>query len=71
MFLNEKGDFNVSALNVFKLISNKVKDNKIWNPTLQDFIDYYQKYKNVELGIDLKGEIVFLHHTKEISYRFI
>lgn len=71
LFLNKDGDINKHALVAFKTLSNKVKESEIWNPTLADFISHYDKYKNIELGVNLHGEILFLHYNNEVAHRFI
>jgi len=71
LFQNIEGDFNIKALSVFMHLSNKVKENQIWNPTLADYINYYKKYKKIELNINSEGKILFSHYNKEVAHRFI
>ncbi len=71
LFVNDKGDINPKTLKVLGFVKNKIENKEIWNPTIEDFAKYYQNFKNIELDINLKGEILFLHHNQEVSYRFI
>ena len=51
----------------FKYLSSKIKENKIWNPTLSQLVNYWALFENTVLDIDFEGKIVFLKTNNLIS----
>jgi hypothetical protein len=59
---------NSTVVENFKYLSQKIQDNKIWNPTLSELIQQLQFFKNVVFDIDKNGTI-FIKNTTEITFR--
>ncbi len=57
MFSNENSiDVKVAAN--FKNLGDKIKNNEIWNPTLQQLVAYWSNFDNVLLDVDNQGTIL-------------
>lgn len=67
MFSNENTiDVNVEAN--FKNLGGKIKNNEIWNPTLQELVAYWSNFDKVLLDVNHQGTIIV--NTKlELQFR--
>jgi hypothetical protein len=54
----------------FENFGNKIKNNEIWNPTLQELIDYWENFEKLILDIDNHGAI-FVKSKTELIYRSV
>lgn len=54
----------------FKLLGQKIKDNTIWNPTLQEWIEYWSKADEIVLNVNQNG-VIFVQQPTDIKYRII
>ena len=52
----------------FKFLSNKIKSNEIWNPTLTELIEYWQGFEKVILDVDTNG-CVFFKKNSDLTFR--
>lgn len=62
----KKIDKNVAER--FKFLSNKIKSNEIWNPTLTELIEYWQGFEKVVIDVDDNG-FVFLKNDSDLIFR--
>ncbi|MFW0737251.1 hypothetical protein [Flavobacterium sp. T12S277] len=52
----------------FKSLSDKIKNNKIWNPTLTQLIEYWQGFEKVVLDVDAEG-VIFMKSKSDLTFR--
>lgn len=57
MFLNED-TIDDKVVDNFMYLGNKIKNKEIWNPTLNELIDFLTHFEKVVLNVDSKGKIV-------------
>lgn len=69
MFLNATTIDSTVASN-FQYLGEKIKNNQIWNPELQELVDYWIKFEEIELDIDLLGN-VFFKNKNDLIYRIV
>ncbi len=69
MFLNATTIDSTVASN-FEYLGEKIKNNQIWNPELQELVDYWSKLEEIELDIDASG-YVFYNNEKDLIYRIV
>jgi hypothetical protein len=69
MFLNATTIDATVALN-FEYLGEKIKNNQIWNPELQELVDYWNKIEEIELDIDSSGN-VFFKNENDLIYRIV
>ncbi len=69
MFLNATTIDPMVALN-FEYLGEKIKNNQIWNPELQELVDYWNKFEEIELDIDLSGNVLFKNEN-DLIYRIV
>jgi hypothetical protein len=68
--INSDGTLNQKVVDNFSYLSNKIQNNKIWNPTLSALLDFYKKFQNTSFDIDEKGTI-FIKNNLNIPSRTI
>jgi hypothetical protein len=51
-------------------LGEKIKNNQIWNPELQELVDYWNKFEEIELDIDLSGNVLFKNEN-DLIYRIV
>ena len=54
---------DVEVAENFKYLSKKIKENKIWNPTLSEFINYWSKFDDFILDIDENGKLIIQQNS--------
>lgn len=54
----------------FKALGQKIKEKTLWNPTLQEWVEYWRATEKIELDVTANGEIYVLQPTN-IKYRKI
>ena len=54
---------DVEVAENFKYLSKKIKENKIWNPTLSEFINYWSKFDDFILDIDENGKLLIQQNS--------
>ena len=67
MFSNENTIDEDVAAN-FKNLGDKIKNYEIWNPTLQELIDYWSHFDKILLDVDNQGTI-FEKNKTELQFR--
>ena len=67
LFSDENMIDETVALNIENL-ANKIKNNEIWNPTLQEFIEFWSNFDKLLLDIDNQGTI-FEKNKTELQFR--
>ena len=53
-----------------KALGQKIKEKSLWNPTLQEWVEYWRATEKIELDVTANGEIYVLQPTN-IKYRKI
>lgn len=69
LFTDEK-NINEKVNQNFTYISEKIKENKIWNPTLLELVEHWKKFQNTKLELDPNNKIA-LASIDDLPYRFI
>lgn len=41
----------------FRFLSEKIKNNEVWNPTLSELIEYWQGFEKIVFDIDIEGNL--------------
>ena len=54
----------------FEFLSQKIKSNEIWNPTLSELIDYYSIFESAVVDIDENG-VIFMKNVTNLHSRSI
>jgi hypothetical protein len=68
--LTAKNEINPSVKENFNYLGLKIKEQKIWNPTLSEFYQYVNQLENVILDLDADGNIIALN-ADNLQYRKI
>ena len=55
---SQENTIDVEVAENFKYLSKKIKEKKIWNPTLSEFINYWSKFDDFILDIDENGNLI-------------
>lgn len=50
----------------FKGLSQEIQNKSIWNPTLQEWVDYWSDFETIIFDVDALGEIVVAGSTNKI-----
>lgn len=66
----KSGEINPIVEANFEYLGQNIKENKIWNPTLIELVDFWKKCNQVEFQISNQGEISIKNNT-EIAFRII
>jgi len=66
----DKSTIDENVAGNFEYLSKKIKQNKIWNPTVSDLIEHLEKFKKTIFDIDKKG-IIFIKNNSNIPSRSI
>jgi hypothetical protein len=69
LFTDEK-EINEKVSQNFTYISEKIKENKIWNPTVLELVEHWKKFQNTKLELDSNNKIV-LSSINDLPFRFI
>lgn len=56
--LKNETEINPIVIEQIKLLSNAIKDNKIWNPTLKELVEYLGELEKVKFDIDENQSII-------------
>jgi hypothetical protein len=67
MFINEN-TIDVKVAVNFRWLGDKIKNNEIWNPTVQELIDYWSNFEEILLDVDDDGTI-FERNKTELQFR--
>ena len=68
--INSDNSLNETVVANFDYLSQKVKSNSIWNPTLSELLAYYKKFQETIFDIDEKG-FIFIKNNSNIPSRII
>ena len=52
----------------FNYLSQKIKENSVWNPTLSELVEYLSKFEATIFDVDIDGRI-FQKNNFEMNYR--
>ncbi len=66
----DKNTLDENVVANFEYLSNRIKENKIWNPTLSQLVVQLNDFKNVVFDVDEKGTI-FIKNISAIPSRTI
>ncbi len=69
-FLSNENKINNAVVPNFDYLSQKIKTNQIWNPTLKALIEYLSEFEKIVIQVDEKGSL-FVSSTIEIPNRYI
>lgn len=65
---SDENTIDVLVAQNFESLGKKIKNNEIWNPTLQELVAYWSNFDNVVLDIDNEGTI-FVKSKTELQFR--
>ena len=66
----DKKQINEKVNQNFTYISQQIKEDKIWNPTLKELVSYWKLFQNTKLELDSNNKIV-PSSNNILPYRFI
>jgi len=67
----KEGVFDDEVISNFNNLSLKIRENKIWNPTLSQLIEYFDIFEDTVFDIDAHGVIYIKNPNKFLSSRTI
>ena len=65
--LQDEQTINPLVLHNFQYLSEQIIKQKVWNPTLEELVDYLQDFFNIELDINTDGDIYEVSKSNLIS----
>lgn len=54
----------------FANLGEKIEKNEIWNPTLNELVNYLSKFERTVLDVDLDGKII-VSNSMDLTYRIV
>lgn len=69
-FFDSKGKVDPVTAKNFQYLSNKIKENCIWNPTLKEFYKYVQQFEEVVFDIDSNNNL-YIKNSGTLEFRTI
>lgn len=67
---NDKNEINQKVSDNFNYLASKIREQKIWNPTLIELVGYWKKFKNTKLIVNSNNRIV-VSEDCDLPFRFI
>ena len=61
------GEIDTQVEKNFAYLSQKIKSQAIWNPTLTELIDYLKHFENVIFDCDAEGNLIVLNQDNLIT----
>lgn len=60
---DKNGEINKEVAENFNYLGNKIRENFIWNPTLNELILYFNNSKKIQFDISIDGKIIVKNNT--------
>jgi hypothetical protein len=67
----QEGVFDDKVVANFENLSLKIRENKIWNPTLSQLIEYFNIFEETVFDIDTHGVVYIKNPNNLLSSRII
>ncbi|MEI7507984.1 MAG: hypothetical protein WCJ62_00795 [Flavobacterium sp.] len=67
---SDENTIDVQVAQNFESLGKKIKNNEIWNPTLQELVAYWSNFENLVLDIDSQG-VIFVKNKTDLLFRTV